>query len=187
MKWILVIFLWSLFFCEGKQTPREKKKFNTATVESDSQENLLTELQEEEMELFSNLEYMTEKFGLNSLERLESLDALGKFLYHQQRLEEIPKYGKEIVQIATHVHGRDHLQTAVALGNLASVYFKIGRLWECEAAMNRSLRILIDSYGANSPQVVRHRATMMKFGLHNGRTSNENQGISYEEYEEEIS
>jgi tetratricopeptide (TPR) repeat protein len=183
MQWLcfVAVFLsWTCLFCESSPTKDTLQQKKTTTVLNDQPQQ---DLKDQETELFAKLDYVTKNFGPYSLERLETLDELGKFLYQQKRLDEVPKYGKEIVQIAVKVHGKDHQQTGIAFGNLASVYYKIGKLWESETAMNRALRIFIDAHGANSAQVVRHRAMMEKFGLY-GR--NDNEGISHEEYEDEM-
>lgn len=55
------------------------------------------------------------------------------------------------------------LKCCLALGNVGSVSFRLGRFQDCRVAMNRALHIMIMEYGDDSKEVLLHRAKMLTF------------------------
>jgi hypothetical protein len=67
---------------------------------------------------------------------------IGRNMYQQNRYKEVRETAMEILRIHEQIDGVDHLNTALALGNVGSVNYRLNFLKECEYAMQRVLYIL---------------------------------------------
>jgi hypothetical protein len=143
----------------------------------------LAELQAKEQELNKNVYRAILKFGENSSEHATALHALGGNLYAQQKYEDVHRLAHDIVAIHESKDGKEALITAKALGNVGNVAFRLGKTRECSLVMKRALYIIIKEHGAESKEVLLHRAQMLTFGINDGETSS---GLSYEDYLEEL-
>ena len=106
---------------------------------------------------------------------------LGRNVYQQGKFEEVATIATDILKIHETLDGPEALITAEALGNVASVSFRLGRKKPCELAMDRALHIMIQQYGAQSKEVLLHRGKMLTFQIANA-DNQERTGMSYDAY-----
>ena len=119
--------------------------------------------------------------GEFSKEKANALHILGRNVYQQGKFEEVATIATEILKIHETLDGPEALITAEALGNVASVSFRMGRKKPCELAMDRALHIMIQQYGAQSKEVLLHRGKMLTFQIPNA-DNQERVGMSYNAY-----
>lgn len=165
-----------------KQRAREAEKVATGLDEGLLGREERMKLEKEESQLRKLLTTTVEKHGKSSMETATVLHKLGRSVYLQLKFDEALKISQTIVKIHEDLDGEEDLKTADALGNLASVAFRLEREDVCEYAMYRALYILIQKYGQKSKEVLRHRAKMLTFKISDGGTS---RGLSYEDATDE--
>ena len=119
--------------------------------------------------------------GEFSKEKANALHVLGRNVYQQGKFEEVATIATDILKIHETLDGPEALITAEALGNVASVSFRLGRKKPCELAMDRALHIMIQQYGAQSKEVLLHRGKMLTFQIANA-DNQERRGLSYDAY-----
>ena len=119
------------------------------------------------------------KHGEYSREKATALHELGRNVYQQGKFEDVVDVAEDIVKIHEVLDGPEAFITAEALGNVASVAFRLGKKETCRLAMERALYIMIKTYGAQSKEVLLHRGKMLTFQIANGR---ESAGMSHEAY-----
>jgi hypothetical protein len=156
-----------------------KENDNSDTISPEK----LAELQEKEKELTKNVYRAVLKYGENTTEHATALHALGGNLYAQRKYEDVHRLAHDIVAIHESKDGKEALMTAKALGNVGNVAFRLGKSAECALVMKRALYILIKEYGAESKEVLLHRAQMLTFQIRDGEIS---AGLSYDDYLEEL-
>ena len=123
-------------------------------------------------------------FGDISEEKASMLYNLGKTVYYLGSFEEALTISTEILYIYETIYGSEDIKTANALGNVASVSRRLNDLDNCHRSMYRALNIFINiadkvRNDENDKTVMRHRAQMYQFDMHDWETST---GIGYEEY-----
>ena len=159
----------------------KNKKAEAAAVEDDPEEQArrLAKLVAEEDGLRHNVEQAIKKHGEYSREKATALHELGRNVYQQGKFEDVVDVAEDIVKIHEVLDGPEAFITAEALGNVASVAFRLGKKETCRLAMERALYIMIKTYGAQSKEVLLHRGKMLTFQIANGR---ESAGMSHEAY-----
>lgn len=121
--------------------------------------------------------------GQFSKEKATALHAYGRNIYKQGRFDEVEELSKEIVLIHEKIDGVEHLNTAMALGNVGAVSYRLKHYEDCNFAMERALYILLREYGEESKEILMHRAKMMTFQVPGAEHS---LGLSYESYKDEL-
>jgi hypothetical protein len=156
------------FNTEDQPDPVEQKKKNDALVAA-------------EEGLRKNVYRAILNHGEFSKEKANALHILGRNVYQQGKFEEVVTIATDILKIHETLDGPEALITAEALGNVASVSFRLGRKKPCELAMDRALHIMIQQYGAQSKEVLLHRGKMLTFQIANA-DNQERTGMSYDAY-----
>lgn len=153
----------------------------------DDEENLTPDKRktysEEERKLRRELERVKTQHGRVSSQYVNVLHQLGRAIYRQERYEEVLETAREIVKIHEAIDGPEHINTAKALTNVGSTANRLGKLKECEVAMNRALYIFIKVFGQEAKEVLLHRAQMLTFQIPFAKTSS---GLSYDDYQFEL-
>ena len=140
-------------------------------------------LEKEEYELKKNLYRTAINHGEFSREKATALHALGGNLFKQRRYEDILELAEAIVTIHEKLDGVEHDKTGAALGNLGAVAFRIKEHKKCELAMKRLMYILVKKHGAESKEVLLHRAKMLTFRVPDAEQS---EGLSHYDYLDEL-
>lgn len=156
------------FSMDDQQDPTEVKKKLDALVAA-------------EEGLRNNVYRAILNHGEFSKEKANALHVLGRNVYQQGKFEEVATIATDILKIHETLDGPEALITAEALGNVASVSFRLGRKKPCELAMDRALHIMIQHYGAQSKEVLLHRGKMLTFQIPNA-DKQERIGMSYDAY-----
>jgi hypothetical protein len=132
------------FSNQRKGPPIEDEELTPAT---------LKKYKEEERDLRIQLSLAKEQYGRISSKYANLLNQLGRTIYKQERYEEVLETAREIVKIHEELDGPESINTAKALTNVGSTANRLGKLKECEVAMNRALYIFIKEYGIESKEV----------------------------------
>ena len=156
------------FSMDDQQDPTEVKKKMDALVAA-------------EEGLRNNVYRAILNHGEFSKEKANALHILGRNVYQQGKFEDVATIATDILKIHETLDGPEALITAEALGNVASVSFRLGRKKPCELAMDRALHIIIKQYGAQSKEVLLHRGKMLTFQIPNA-DNQERIGMSYNAY-----
>ena len=156
------------FSMDDQQDPTEVKKKMDALVAA-------------EEGLRNNVYRAILNHGEFSKEKANALHILGRNVYQQGKFEDVATIATDILKIHETLDGPEALITAEALGNVASVSFRLGRKKPCELAMDRALHIIIKQYGAQSKEVLLHRGKMLTFQIPNA-DNQERVGMSYNAY-----
>lgn len=165
-----------------KKRSREAEKAATGLDDGKLGSAERMKLEKEENQLRRTLLETIDKHGKSSKATADVLHKLGRSVYLQMKFDEALKISKSIVKIHEDLDGEEDIKTADALGNLASVANRLGDKDVCAYAMYRALYILIQKYGMQSKEVLRHRAKMLTFQIRDGESS---RGLSYEDATEE--
>ena len=165
----------------NRRTNKEKGK------EDKKQADEVKKLEADAKSFAKKAELAKEGFGEFSEERAKMIHSLGRTVYKLGKFAEALAHSKQIVHIYEQMYGVNALETSAALGNVASVSYKLKDMVTCELTMLRALYIILNEFknkgGEGSKEVLMHRAKMMTFGLKTGETS---KGISYEEYNAQV-
>ena len=143
----------------------------------------LAGLKADEKNLRVNLVVVQAKYGDVSREKAKALHKLGLNTYKQKNFEEAVAIGQEILRITEQLDGVGHLNTALALNNVANALWLKGEKILCHTKMSRALNILIKVHGAESKQVLLHRGKMLSFQVPDAKHI---EGLSYEDYLDEL-
>lgn len=130
------------------------KETKTSSINSeDLSIEELNRLKDEEKKLRNSANNIEDIFGKASKEYAKALHTLGGNLYKQKKYDQTLKIAHTLVTIHEKLYGVEDFQTAQALGNLGVVSFRINKMEECRLAMDRALRILIETKGEQSKEV----------------------------------
>lgn len=117
--------------------------------------------------------------GEFSKEKADALHKLGRNVYQQGKFEDVMEVAQGIVKIHEKIDGPEAMITAEALGNEASVAYRLGRKKQCRIAMERALYIIIKTHGIESKEVLLHQGKMLTFKM---KDAQQLSGMSYEDY-----
>ena len=151
--------------------------------DDDLTEEKLASLKADEKDLRTNLIAAQVKYGDISREKAKALHKLGLNKYKQKNFDEAVTISQEILRITEQLDGVEHLNTALALTNVANALWVKGDTILCHTKMSRALNILIKVYGPESKEVLHHRGKMLSFQVPDAKYI---EGLSYEDYLDEL-
>jgi tetratricopeptide (TPR) repeat protein len=96
---------------------------------------------------------LIERWSLEIDEATKLLNKVGIYLKEQARYTESEQLFQRALEIRGKVLGPEHLEVAISLNNLASLYFRQGKYLETEPLYQRALGILEKALGVEDPIV----------------------------------